>query len=466
MDKGRKLRRYTRKDYSQLVDFPVEIVGRDGVVRRYSFEESVRLYQRRIASANLRYADGEIVQAEVRHCEQRIAQLRKSYFTRFGWSAARVVDSPGMLAGEFAGEVVAFLRRVMDLPASDSGEPEGLELAFVEDEEHRQLYFVRHHEEEQRWLLYLYRFEGVSTSPARDSFFEFLKVLRGVQGGGDGVEHLVGFHHTADCGLVLTSADGSALPVPLDPPPERDWMELVDVGDDPLREGMMLLRKGRRASALKRFVAAYEQNHFRRAAYVGAVVVADQLGAHEEAETAAIMGSRYFPADAVLRYHLAIARIRRNSPGQQDAADALRGLGGPSVATALVDALVALRSGDGDDGRRHLADARAHASDDDADLQHAVAVLRARLAARDLARLGGAGLIAGGLALAWLGWLPGIGLSVAGAVLIPGAQALWRRELARLLEAPGATGLRLANPAGLRAATPAQPPVDADDGEE
>ncbi len=178
------------------------------------------------------------------------------------------------------------------------------------------------------------------------------------------------------------------------------------------------------------------------------------------------MGSRYFPADAVLRYHLAIARIRRNSPGQQDAADALRGLGGPSVATALVDALVALRSGDGDDGRRHLADARAHASDDDADLQHAVAVLRARLAARDLARLGGAGLIAGGLALAWLGWLPGIGLSVAGAVLIPGAQALWRRELARLLEAPGATGLRLANPAGLRAATPAQPPVDADDGEE
>ncbi len=38
MDKSRKLRRYLKKDYRQLVDFPVEIVGRDGVVRRYTFE--------------------------------------------------------------------------------------------------------------------------------------------------------------------------------------------------------------------------------------------------------------------------------------------------------------------------------------------------------------------------------------------------------------------------------------------
>ena len=63
MDKGRKLRRYSRKEYSQVVDFPVEIVGRDGVVRRYTFEESVRLYQRRIASAGMRYDDGEVVKA-------------------------------------------------------------------------------------------------------------------------------------------------------------------------------------------------------------------------------------------------------------------------------------------------------------------------------------------------------------------------------------------------------------------
>ena len=52
LDKSHKIRRYKRKDYTAVVDFPVEIIGRDGVVRRYSFEESIRLYQRRIASAD------------------------------------------------------------------------------------------------------------------------------------------------------------------------------------------------------------------------------------------------------------------------------------------------------------------------------------------------------------------------------------------------------------------------------
>ena len=63
MDKSKKLKRYQRKDYKHLVSFPVEIVGRDGVVRRYSFESSVRLYQRRIASSRLRYHDPEVAAA-------------------------------------------------------------------------------------------------------------------------------------------------------------------------------------------------------------------------------------------------------------------------------------------------------------------------------------------------------------------------------------------------------------------
>ena len=72
LDKSHKIRRYKRKDYTAVVDFPVEIIGRDGVVRRYSFEESIRLYQRRIASADLRYADTELIQAEKQHCLSRI----------------------------------------------------------------------------------------------------------------------------------------------------------------------------------------------------------------------------------------------------------------------------------------------------------------------------------------------------------------------------------------------------------
>jgi hypothetical protein len=451
MDKGRKLRRYTRKDYTQLVEFPVEIVGRDGVVRRYSFEESVQLYQRRIASANLRYEDNEVVRAEVRHCERRVRQLRKSYFTRFGWSAARVVDSPGMAAGDFAGEVVAFLRRVVDL---DTPEDADLELAFVDDEQHRQLYFVRRPDDatdRRRWLLYLYRFDGPGASPARDAFFGFLKMLQGVRKAGDGVEHITGFHHSADCGLVLTSSEASSAQGASEAFEEpAPWMELVEVHDDPLRRGMLLLRKGRREDALRCFEAAYEDNHFRRAGYVGAVVVADQLGAHREAETAALMGSRYFADDALMHYHLAVARLRLGDVRAAEAATEMRRVAGDTYAAAVLDTLIALRQDDVDAGRRHLHRARSRAGENDADLASALRVVRAQLAGRDLTRLTGAGLIAAGLVLALSGTLAAVGLSVAGAALVPGAHWVWRRQFARLLSQPGADGLRLANPTALR----------------
>jgi hypothetical protein len=453
MDKGRKLRRYTRKDYSQLVDFPVEIVGRDGAVRRYSFDESVRLYQRRIASATLRYEDGDIVKAEVLHCEQRIRQLRKSYFARYGWSAVRIVDSPRMLAGEFAGEVVAFLRRVIELPDDQPGD---LELAYLDDEEHHQLYFVRSPDElgeDRNWLLYLYRFDGAVGSPGRESFFSFLKVLQGVRLGGAGVEQMVAFHHTADCGLVLTGKGEHAAGASGHGAAEAgaDFLDLVAVDSDPLRRGMVLLRKGKRAAALGHFVAAYEQNHYRRAGYVGAVVVADQLGAHGDAETAALMGSRYFPEDAVLLYHLAVARVRQGDARARTHVETLRALSGETIASALLAALVSLSEGDVDSGRRALSGCRELAAETDVDLLHALRTVRGQVAARDLGRLAGAGLIAAGLVIAWMGWLPAIGLSMAGATLIPVVHLIWKRQFRRLLEAPGATGLRLANPAALRA---------------
>lgn len=462
MGRSRKLRGYTRKDYSNVVDFPVEIVGRDGLVRRYSFEESVLLYQRRIASARDRYADGDVVRAEVQHCEQRIRQLRNSYFSHFGWSAARVVDSPGMAAGDFAGEVVAFLRRVV---SDDTADAEGLELAFVADEEHRQLYFVRHRGEEEtsrRSLLYLYRFGGDGAPSAREAFFRFLRVLEDCRHGGADVEHVAGFHHSADCGLVLTAsgpgssrydilaegvwADG------VHPPASSEWMELVDVRDDPLRQGMLLLRRGERRAALASFNAAYEQNHYRRSAYIGAMVVADQLGAHDDAATAALMATRYFPADAVMHYHLAVARVRTGVADATDAAARVRELEGDGFVAEFLDALVALRAGRTDTGRRHIQRASGLAGEADSDLLDALRVVRGHLAGRDLMRLCGAALIAAGLVLALSGTLSAIGLSVAGAALIPGADALWRHRLSTLLGQPGTTGIRLANPASLRIA--------------
>ena len=63
------------KKYSDYIDFPVEIVGKDGVVRYYTFEESVSLYQRRIRLARLRYDSPAERKKELEHCSNRIAQL-------------------------------------------------------------------------------------------------------------------------------------------------------------------------------------------------------------------------------------------------------------------------------------------------------------------------------------------------------------------------------------------------------
>ena len=100
VEKTWRLQRYNQKNYSEVVEFPVEIIGRDGVVKRYTFEDSIRLYRRRITFAPIRYRDDhDLVQAEVDHCRSRIDQLRRSYFFRHGWGmpdgeASRAVRQP------------------------------------------------------------------------------------------------------------------------------------------------------------------------------------------------------------------------------------------------------------------------------------------------------------------------------------------------------------------------------------
>jgi len=461
------MRRYSRKDYTQLVDFPVEIVGRDGVVRRYSFEESVRLYQRRIASAALRYNDKDVVTAEVGHCRSRIEQLRRSYFARYGWSGIHVIDTPGVLAGEFAAEIAAFLRRWLD---AGETEPETLEFSFLDDSDSHQVYFVRRPTPQtgdpalaaapsSDHLLYLYRFEQAGTCVSRDAFFRFLKVLQSVRRAGEGVEGLVAFHHTADCGLILTGEAGSlshktSAPEPEGlPPVDLGWLEQQDAETDPLREGMALLREGDREGALSCFIQAYERNHFRRAGYIGTTVIADQLGQHVEAETAALMGTRYFPEDAVLHYHLAVARLRRSAFDEAQAAldDAVRLEGDPlSYALCLLQALLTLRRGQVWKGRRQLMNMPSSRETADADLERAHRWVKAQLAARSMLRGSALAVSILGGALVALGQLWAIVVVVCGLLLLPAIQAAWGRQLDKVLQAPGSKGLRLANPGALK----------------
>ncbi|MFT5682644.1 MAG: tetratricopeptide (TPR) repeat protein [Myxococcota bacterium] len=483
IEKSRKLRRYGRKDYSQVVDFPVEIVGRDGVVRRYSFEESVRLYQRRIASADSRYRDSDIARAESEHCRRRIEQLRRSYFARYGWSALQATsDGEDHNIGPLAGEVAAFLRRCLETP--DEKGLDDLELSALEADEDRddhtvdrRIFYAWRPEDDTRHLLYVFRFADASTNPTREAFFTFLKTLQHPHQGGGSIEGLIAFHHSADCGLILTGRGATARPMEAEPLAEAWPTEAEDDLPDLLREGMLLLRRGEREEALRRFSAAYEQNHYRRAAYIGAAVVADQLGEHAEAETAALMGSRYFPDDAALHYHLAIARLRRGEP--DEAADALmraRELGGDRYGVRLLEALIALRAGRLFRGRRLLRQLRrtepasapvlprptdsdspdakggSQKLDPDAALAQSARWVRAQLAARSMLRgLGWAGVIIG-VVMVGLGMVWAIGISVISSLLLPGAHAAWQRQYYRLLATPGSTGLRLADAHHLRQA--------------
>lgn len=335
MDKTRKLKRYRRKDYSQVVDFPVEIVGRDGVVRRYGFESSVRLYQRRIASAPGRYADRDLVDAEVQHCRHRIKQLRNSYYRRHGFSD--LGPQPEQL-GDLAGELSAFLRRcfgaqaqALVLQALESTSPE---------QNGPQSWYLEQPETGVAYLLSLYPFEHYGACAGREAFFETLRVLRVARGAQ--VEALVAFHHSGDCGLVLT-CQGAHAQVPLgEQAPER---LNEDLNSGPWAAGLRALAEEDLAAALPYLEEAQLQRPFARRIAVACASIADLVGEHHAAESAARIGLNAFPADPVLRYQLALSLLRQGE--LRGAAVALEHAGpSPRLAqAALLSAILSLREG-------------------------------------------------------------------------------------------------------------------------
>ncbi|MFT4976227.1 MAG: Flp pilus assembly protein TadD [Myxococcota bacterium] len=454
MDKTRKLRRYSRKDYTQLVDFPVEIVGRDGVVRRYSFEESVRLYQRRIASAASRYPDLDVAVAEMRHCKLRIDQLRRSYFARYGWTA---LESARDGVGAFAGEVAAFLRRCLE---SLETEPELYALTGVGEEEHRQIFYAHPRSSESpspSYLLYFYAFQEEQEGVSRESFFDFLKALQGVRGSSGSVEGIVAFHHSADCGLILTGQGSSRL-LPLRAAETTDHMLAEPPLADLVQQGLLRLQEGDHAGALRQFTAAYETNHYRWGAYIGAAALAEQLGRYEDVEMTAVMGEHYFPSDPVLRYFLAVARLRQGDG--EGAAAALRDLQTePAVspyARQLIDGLIALTQNRMRRGRRLIRSAQPAAGQQDSVLIPTQRWVRAQLAARNLLMAFAASVALATLTAAWL-WLPWLAiLAIPSLLIIPAIHSAWRRQFRRLLSMNAPSGLRLVEPSVLQ--TISRPP--------
>lgn len=432
VDKNWKLQRYSKKDYSEVVEFPVEIVGRDGVVRRYPFEDSVRLYQRRITFAPIRYRDGELVDAEVLHCRSRIDQLRRSYFHRFGWGTPEGQPEPIECFGEYAGEVAAFMRRVLQA----EGRPDVQVMPLGECDGPASTWYVRPIGLSTGMLLYFFHLDGAGADALRERFFETLKMLERMPDPEADCERLLAFHHTADCGMILTARAGEFEELEA----ARGEAELVDPGPTPWDEVADLLRRGEQADALSRCQDLVQDQPYHRRAYLTGAVLALALERPLDAEDFGLVGSRYFPDDGLMHHYVGVARRLQGREAEAEAA-LVRAVGAaPELAPARFQlALVLLAREAWREAGRVLAARGARTRERAA--EGALDRLEQWLRWRRVMRVGANTSLALGLAATLLGGPMGlvpVGLGFAMAAL--GAW-VFRRQLSLLAERHGVEDL-------------------------
>lgn len=334
MERASRLRRYLRKDYSQLVDFPVEIVGRDGTIRRYSFDASVRLYNRRIHSAPMRYDDGELVDAEVRHCRNRIDQLRRSYLEHFGWGMFRDGQLGGLFGGPLAAEVAAFLRRAF---STEREGPSSLRVTLIESGV-QDTFYVRCSNTGRGWMLYAWRFDAASPEAVREAWRATLERLAGAPVG-ETVERLLLATEGADYALALAGSG------------EWEGPDGEDVrGDegaappDPLHAGLRALYDGHLSEALHVLEAGLDAAPTRLGIAQAASLVALLEDQPERAEFAARFGRLNHPGDPLVAYLLGVALARTGR--RDEAASVVCGSAARrNPLLGLLEGVLALRAG-------------------------------------------------------------------------------------------------------------------------
>ena len=305
MERSSRLRKYHRKDYTQSVDFPVEIVGRDGRVRRYSYDESVRLYQRRIRSAIARLDDVELVDAEVRHCKLRIEQLRRSFLEQHGEGPGE-----GQVMGSLLGaEVYAVLARQgfegLDLGSLKLVGTGGGDTLWIGSTSGRS------------FLVYAWRMD---TAGARAAFAAQRRVLETGPGhadehDGDGAERLFVAWETTEVGILLAGR-GAWHGVTADPAVDGE----VEVAEGPAEAvALRALKEGNIGDAVRIFEEAMEQAPLRPslALATSAVALLDQQV--ERARFAASYGLLHAaegdPVRPLLGAMLGVSLFRLHDPG-------------------------------------------------------------------------------------------------------------------------------------------------------
>ena len=322
-----KVRAYDGKDYSEDIEFPVELVDRDGVVRRYSYEESLAVYHRRIQSAPWRYGEDELIRAEIYHCTRRIDQIKRSYQRKSQGGASGPTNARAALGEAFEAIRDHYIELIRERRLKLSGELKLL-VTLVDDQPPCRVYHLGFGGSRGGHLVYVYPFDRLGDGDPRRSFEEARDAFRRVLPGA-GVEQLLQVEEGRSAGYLLTGAsefpeglaalctrveesgaeggDGSQPWWLGGPQPEE---EPEEPGTGPFEDGVAALRDEDVEQAVQCFRDAVEENPFHREAYLALLGVLDGSDRYEEASLYAEMALRNLPADALIRYRQGINLVR------------------------------------------------------------------------------------------------------------------------------------------------------------
>ncbi len=440
MTAERKLQRYEDKDYSEVVEFPVELVDRDGVVRLYSYEDSLRVYLRRIASAPWRYADDSVIAAEVDHCNKRIDQLRRSYLLRCKALGEQVDAAQRTTDQCVVGEGLTLLE---DHLVGDDGEGADdlgdLDITAIAEGDVPSVYQVVQRSSGRYYLLYVYP----SDAPGADEIFEDQR--RMFEGalvlGGDRSERLCLHRKGEMASFLLTervavvdqeAPDLSGDDVVLDLHDERSWPNSRSAEDTrpaqhAFTAGLAALRRREPEEAILQFKETIEANPYHREAYLALSTLLDMTGEEDEGGLYVAMAVAYYPDDGLIRFAQGLNHLRRGQRGEaleafQIAADLDPGLYQPryfaGLLLAIDDRLV--------DAERALVEARELTRREQDRVDAALRWVRGRRRFRRwVLALSGTFALAALIALPWNAWVT-LG-SACAAVLVALAQVVQAR---------------------------------------
>lgn len=279
------------KKYHDFIDFPVEIVGKDGVVRYYTFEESVSLYQRRIRLARLRYDTPSARQREIEHCSNRIAQLRRSFFARYGWESFETVGPvPVGLPIEISGEISAYFRRQFGCGTNQNS---AILECIVEEAE-----FWMFTVQLDGWQGVLYCSSNLITinkltkqfanQPQKDA------------------EFIVDMYESGDFAVLLTSVGGV--------PEKSKEVEIVPIPS--MNAIFQCISDGNLVKALALSIQIVDEEPFNKQAYWAGIVLSEQLRVHTQGLMLVKMALSHFPDEPlflkrVVELHLRLGEYDR-----------------------------------------------------------------------------------------------------------------------------------------------------------